>query len=83
MADPKKYSLIHGPSLAIGAGIASISIVIAFLSISALNDEPELIIEPVQIPQPTISPTVISSTFIANGSPVLGDPNAPVTFVEC
>ncbi|MEJ2259806.1 MAG: thioredoxin domain-containing protein, partial [Nitrosopumilaceae archaeon] len=74
--------MIHGPSLAIGAGIASISIVIAFLAISTLNDEPELVIEPVQSPQPTLSPSVISSTFMANGSPVLGDPNAPVTLVE-
>ena len=82
MAYPKNHILIHGPSLAIGAGIASISIVIAFLAISEFNDEPELIIEPVQNTQPIISSSVISSTFMANGSPVLGDPKAPVTLVE-
>lgn len=74
--------LIHGPSLAIGAAIASVTLVVAFLGFSMINDEPELVIEPVQNSQPTISPSVISSTFMANGSPILGDPNAPVTLVE-
>jgi protein-disulfide isomerase len=69
--------LIHGPSLAIGAAIASVTLVVAFLGFSMINDEPELVIEPVQNSQPTISPSVISSTFMANGSPILGDPNAP------
>jgi protein-disulfide isomerase len=74
--------LIHGPSLAIGAVIASVSLVVAFLGFSMINDEPELVIEPVQNSQQAISPSVISSTFMANGSPILGDPNAPVTLVE-
>ncbi|MBA4453380.1 MAG: DsbA family protein [Nitrosopumilaceae archaeon] len=74
--------MIHGPSLAIGAAIASVSLVIAFLGFSMVNDEPELVIEPATNPQPSISPSVISSTFMANGSPILGDPNAPVTLIE-
>ena len=78
----KRDMLIHGPSLAIGAVIASVSLVVAFLGFSMINDEPELVIEPVQNSQPTIPPSVISSTFMANGSPILGDPNAPVTLVE-
>jgi len=77
----KKLLLIHGPSLAIGAGIASISIVIAFLAITAINDEPELVMEPTQNP-PEISPSVISSIFMANASHILGNPDAPVTLVE-
>ncbi len=74
-------SLIHGPSLGIGAGIASVAIIVAFLSFNALN-EGELVI----IPTPTIQesgPTKITAaTFMENGSSILGDPNAPVTLVE-
>lgn len=73
--------LIHGPSLAIGAVIASIAIVASFLAFDSINDEPELIIEQTS-PTPSIAPDVISSTFMGNGSPILGDPNAPVTLVE-
>ena len=47
--------LIHGPSLAIGAGIASVSIIIAFLGFSMINDEPELVIE-VVASEITLSP---------------------------
>lgn len=74
-------SLIHGPSLGIGAGIASVVIIVAFLSFNALN-EGELVI----VPTPTIQesgPTKITAaTFMENGSSILGDPNAPVTLVE-
>jgi len=74
--------LIHGPSLAIGAVIASVSIIISFLAFNAISDEPELIIKPTPNVQESIAPNVISSTFMANGSPILGDPNAPITLIE-
>ncbi len=74
--------LIHGPSLAIGAAIASVSIIIVFLGFDTITDEPTLAIEPAQKSQKLISTNIISSTFMANGSPILGDPNAPITLIE-
>ncbi len=74
--------LIHGPSLAIGATIASVSIIIVFFALNTINDEPKLVIEPAQKSQELISTNIISTTFFENGSPILGDPNAPVTLIE-
>jgi len=74
--------LIHGPSLAIGAAIASMSIIIVFLGFDTITDEPNLAIEPAQKSQKLISTNIISSTFMANGSPILGDPQAPITLIE-
>jgi len=74
--------LIHGPSLAIGAAIASLSIIIVFFALNTINDEPKLAIEPAQKSQELISTNIISPTFLENGSPILGDPNAPVTLIE-
>ena len=74
--------MIHGPSLAIGAGIASVAIIIAFLGFDGISNEVELVIEPAPTIQ-ELGPTIISmETYLANGSPVLGDPNAPITLVE-
>jgi protein-disulfide isomerase len=74
--------LIHGPSLAIGAAIASVSIIIVFFALNTINDEPKLAIEPAQKSQELIPTNIISTTFLKNGSPILGDPNAPVTLIE-
>lgn len=74
--------LIHGPSLAIGAATASLSIIIVFFALNTINDEPKLAIEPAQKSQELISANIISPTFLENGSPILGDPNAPVTLIE-
>jgi len=74
--------LIHGPSLAIGAAIASVSIIIVFFAFNAINDEPKLVIEPAQKSQELISTNILPSMFMANGLPILGDPNAPVTLIE-
>jgi protein-disulfide isomerase len=74
--------LIHGPSLAIGAVIAAVSILASFVAFSETNNEPALVIEPVPKAQDVIQPSVISSTFTANGSPILGDPSAPITLIE-
>ena len=73
--------MIHGPSLIIGAAIASISIVIAFLAFGSIN-ESELVMQPTPSKQESITPNEISTTFISNGSPILGDPNAPITLIE-
>jgi protein-disulfide isomerase len=74
--------MIHGPSLAIGAGIASISIIIVFLALDGIMDEPKLIIEQPSATQETTSTNIVSNTFTANGSPILGDPDAPITLIE-
>jgi len=81
--------LIHGPSLAIGAAVTSIVIIVAFLGFDGISNESELVLEltpTIQEPTQTIResepPTFSMTTFLANGSPVLGDPNAPITLVE-
>jgi len=73
--------LIHGPSLGIGAGIASVAIIVAFLSFNALN-EGELTIAPTPTIQESGPTKITAATFMENGSSILGDPNAPVTLVE-
>jgi len=74
--------LLHVPSLAIGAVIASITIVAVIFGINGSLDKQELLIEPTpKIDQ--IGPAKITmNTFVSNGSPVLGNPNAPITLVE-
>ena len=74
--------MIHGPSLVTGAAIASVSIIITFLAINAINDESELVLKLPSNAQESISPNETPSTLMANGSPILGDPNAPITLIE-
>jgi len=74
--------LIHPPSLAIGAVIASIAIVAVMFGLNGTFDESELAIKPTP-EMDSIGPTEITmETFVENGSPVLGNPNAPITLVE-
>ncbi len=74
--------MLHVPSLAIGAVIASITIVAVIFGINGSLDKQELLFEPTpKIDQ--IGPVKITmNTFVSNGSPVLGNPNAPITLVE-
>ena len=74
--------MIHPPSLAIGAVIASIAIVAVMFGLDGTFDESELAIKPT--PEiDSIGPTEITmETFVENGSPELGNPNAPITLVE-
>jgi len=74
--------LLHGPSLVIGAALASIVIVIAFLGFNAISNQTELVIEPAPTAQQAGPPKITMGTFVENGSPVLGNPDAPVTLVE-
>jgi protein-disulfide isomerase len=74
--------LIHGPSLAIGASIASVLLIITFLGFDALSNQPELVLEPTPTVQQAGPPNITMNTFLANGSPILGDATAPVTLVE-
>ena len=74
--------MIHAPSLAIGAGIASVAIIVAFLALDIFNDDTELAVEPTPTIQESGPAKITASTFLENGSPVLGNPNAPITMVE-
>ena len=74
--------MIHVQSLAIGAGITSVSIIVVFLAFGILNNEPELAVEPTPIIQESGPAKITINTFMENGSPILGDPSAPVTLVE-
>jgi len=74
--------LIHGPSLAIGAGIASIVIIIAFIGFEGISNQSELVIEPAPTIQQVGPPKITTDTFLANGSPILGNLDAPITLIE-
>jgi len=74
--------LIHGPSLGIGAAVASIMIIIVFLGFNGITNEPELTIKPTPTTEPIGPAKVTMNTFLENGSPILGDIDAKVTLVE-
>lgn len=74
--------MIHGPSLGIGAAISAVVLVVVFLGLEGISDESELVIEPNLQVQPEGPAEVTMSTFLENGSPILGDSNAPITLVE-
>ena len=74
--------MIHAPSLAIGAIIASITITLVIFGFNNSSNEIELSIEPTP-KMDQIGPEKITiDTFLSNGSPILGDPDAPITLVE-
>ena len=74
--------MLHAPSLAIGAIIASITITVVMFGLNSVTDEIALSMEPTPKIQ-GIGPTEITmDTFVSNGSPALGDSNAPITLVE-
>lgn len=74
--------MIHGPSLVIGAAIASIALIVAFVGFESFSNETELIIAPTPTVQQMGPAKITINTFIDNGSPVLGNQNAPITLVE-
>ena len=76
---------LHIPSLAIGAIISGICIAIAFFGVGDVSESPEPLIEKQLIESESLDekPQEITLTsFFDNGSPILGDPNAPITLVE-
>ncbi|MGY5147692.1 MAG: DsbA family protein [Candidatus Nitrosopumilus sp. bin_7KS] len=74
--------MLHAPSLAIGAIISAIVIVIAFTMFDGIANPTELKIEPTPTIQQAGPAKITMDTFLANGSPILGNPNAPVTLIE-
>lgn len=74
--------MIHAPSMVIGAGIASVAIIASFFVFDIFSNEPELVVKPTPTIEASGPAKITSATFLENGSPILGDPNAPVTLVE-
>lgn len=72
--------MIHGPSLGIGAVIASIVIIGIFFGFN--QNEAGLVLEPTPTVEQMGPAKVTMSTFLDNGSPILGSPDAPITLVE-
>jgi len=77
---PKTSRGLHGPSLGIGAGIAIVSIISAFLAVNVIDIDPELQFEE-NTPKPGVAGDSMS-LFTANGSPYLGSDDAPIILVE-
>tara|TARA_Y100000590_G_scaffold246473_1_gene276897 strand:- start:110 stop:922 length:813 start_codon:yes stop_codon:yes gene_type:complete len=72
----------HAPSLAIGAIISGICIAVIFFGMENIPENSSQLIER-QMIEETIQPQQITAeTFLANGSPILGNPDAPITLVE-
>jgi len=74
--------MIHAPSLAIGAGIASVAIIVVFLAFGIFSDKAELTVVPTPAVQEIGPKEISTATFMENGSPILGDTNAPITVIE-
>ena len=72
---------LHGPSLGIGAGIAAVAIFVSFFAFNSVIEEKELVLEQAENIQPQ-SQKIGLAVFTENGSPYLGDVNAPITLVE-
>ena len=75
-------TLIHGPSLAIGAAIASVFIVIAFVVLDDTSSQTQLQMEPAPAVGQTDPVRITAGRLLANGSPLLGDTDAPITLIE-
>ena len=74
--------MLHAPSLAIGAIIASITITLVIFGFNNSSNEMGLSMEPTPKIEQVESAKITMDTFVSNGSPILGDPNAPITLVE-
>ncbi len=77
----KMNVIIHGPSVGIGAGITAVVIIAVFFGFSSTINQPEIALEPIGTPKSEPS-AVTLSVFTENGSPVLGNIEAPITLVE-
>lgn len=73
---------IHLPSLAIGAGIAVACIFCGVLMVNMINNDTMPILDETPQKQTEIAKKQSLSIFIDNASPILGNPNAPITMVE-
>ncbi len=74
--------MIHPPSLAIGAIIASIAISLVIFGFNGSFNERGLAIEPTPKIEEMGPAKITMNTFVSNGSPILGNYDAPITLVE-
>ena len=73
---------LHAPSLGIGAMIAGICIAGVFFGLGDFSESPEPLIEKQLDEESTIPTQITMNTFIQNGSPILGNPDAKITLIE-
>jgi len=74
--------LLHPPSLAIGATVASITMIVVILGVGGSVNQQGLLIETAPKIEQMGPVKITMDTFVSNGSPILGNPNAPITLVE-
>jgi len=74
--------MIHAPSLGIGAIIASVVIVGVFFGVTNFSNEPELVMAATPTVDPVGPAKITMSTFLNNGSPIMGNHDAKITLVE-
>ena len=74
--------MLHGPSLVIGAVISAVVLIVVFVGFDSVTNQPELVMEPTPTIQQAGPSKITVETFLDNGSPMLGNPNAPITLIE-
>jgi len=84
---PKKSQVVsnrtvHWPSLGIGAGIAIACIFCGVLLVNMINTESTQVLDEITINEITTTKNPTIASFYDNASPILGDPNAPLTMIE-
>ena len=79
----KNKNTIHGPSIIIGAAITAICVIVIFsLNVDSVDNQKLIEAEIVEVETVTQPVEISLSTLINNGSPILGNPNAPITLIE-
>ena len=78
----KKNDVIHWKSLGIGAGIAIACIFCGVLLVNMINTDSTEVLDEITIKELTTTKKPTIASFYDNASPILGDPNAPLTLVE-
>ena len=73
---------LHIPSLTIGAIISGICIAVIFFGTGDFSESSEPLIEKQLVNKSNNSKQVTIETFLENGSPILGNPNAKITLIE-
>ena len=73
---------LHAPSLTIGAIISVVCIAVVFFGIGDISESSVPLIEKQVVEESKKPVQITSATFFDNGSPMLGNPDAPVTLVE-
>ena len=78
----KKNDVIHWKSLLIGAGIAIACIFCGVLLVNMINADSTQVLDEITIKEITSIKKPTIASFYDNASPILGNPNAPLTLVE-